>query len=70
MIHTQEQYNKLAVMADTAEECLSSLKFGSHWLLRNILRQEHGVIATDSASAIRLARQLCDEWLFAETVAE
>lgn len=49
-------------MADTAEECLNSLRFGSHAELIRVLLVEHG-IRTDRLGAIREARRLCDEYL-------
>ncbi len=68
MITTQQEYNDLALAADMAEENLSSLRFGSHYLLMKNLRK-HGVLATDRLDAIRQARKLCDEWLFAKEAA-
>lgn len=62
MIATIEEYNKLASMADTAEECLQSLRFGSHAFLIRVLKKDYGII-TDRAGAIKEARKLCKEYL-------
>jgi len=62
MIETQEEYNELAKMADTAEECLFSLRFGSHAFLMKVLRERYGII-TDRLGAIKNARRLCNEYL-------
>lgn len=62
MIETVEEYNELAVMADTAEECLESLRFGSHAFLISKLLTRYG-ISTDRAGSIKEARRLCDEYI-------
>ena len=59
---TQEEYNELAKLADTAEECLQSLRFGSHAFLMRVLREKYGTI-TDRMGAIKEARRLCREYL-------
>lgn len=65
MITTKEQYQELASMADTAEECLNSLRFGSHAFLILKLKQDHGII-TDRMGAIKAARKLCDEFILTQ----
>lgn len=59
---TQQEYNELATLADTAEECLQSLRFGSHAFLMRTLREKYGII-TDRLGAIKEARRLCREYL-------
>lgn len=68
MIKNKAEYNELAHAADMAEENLSSMRFGSHYMLIQKLKAKHGVVAKDSRDAIRKARQLCDEWLYAQGV--
>jgi len=65
MIQTQEEYNELAVMADTAEDCLQSLRFGSHAALMRLLYVRYK-IRTDRLGAIREARRLCQEYMNAK----
>lgn len=62
MINTQSDYIELATMADTAEECLTSLRFGSHAFLIKLLYSKYG-IRTDRLGAIKEARKLCNEYL-------
>ena len=62
MINTKEEYEELATMADTAEECLQSLRFGSHAYLIRILYKNHE-IRTDRMGAIKEARRLCREYI-------
>lgn len=57
-----DEYNELAKLADTAEDCLNSLRFGSHAFLILKLRQQYGII-TDRMGAIKEARRLCNEFL-------
>lgn len=59
---TQAEYNELAQMADTAEDCLNSIKFGSHAFLILLLRTKYGVM-TDRLGAIKEARKLCNQYL-------
>jgi hypothetical protein len=66
VIKNQAQYKELAHMADMAEENLSSMRFGSHAFLMQKLRTEHGLRITDRLQAIREARRLCDEYLYAQ----
>ena len=61
-ITTIEEYQELARLADTAEECLYSLRFGSHAFLMKVLREKYG-ITTDRLGAIKQARRLCNEFL-------
>lgn len=61
-IETQAEYNELATMADTAEECLQSLRFGSHAFLIRILYTKYE-IRTDRLGAIKAARKLCKEYM-------
>ena len=49
-------------MAETAQESLSSMTFGSHWLLKLKLA-EYGIITSTREDAIKKARQLCDEFI-------
>lgn len=65
MIKTLEEYHELATLADTAEECLQSMRFGSHAYLMRILRERYGII-TDRIGAIKQARKLCDEFLMTQ----
>jgi hypothetical protein len=65
MIKTIEEYNELATLADTAEECLESLRFGSHWILMGTLSQKYGIRTFDRREAIKKARQLCNEFITA-----
>lgn len=67
-ITSQQQYNDLAHMADMAEENMSSMRFGSHYALIQKLKAQHGMIAKDRRDAIKKARQLCDEWLYAQNI--
>ena len=57
-----EEFQKLSEMADTAEECLYSLRFGSHYFLVRYIFQNYGV-RTDKLGAIKEARRLCREYL-------
>lgn len=63
MIKTIEEYNELATMTDTAEECLESLRFGSHWLLIALLGKKHGIKIIDRVEAIKTARKMCNEFI-------
>jgi hypothetical protein len=56
------EYDDLARAADVAEDALGSMRFGSHWLLIQKLKQ-YGVYTTDSKQAIKAARRLCDEFM-------
>ena len=67
MIKNIEDYKELAVMVDTAEECLQSLRYGSHWLLRVILKQKYDIDVADRLDAIKQARKLCNEFMDALT---
>lgn len=51
-------------MADVAEECLTSLRFGSHWLLK-IKLMNHGINAMTREDGIKQARKLCAEFMTA-----
>lgn len=64
MIKNNKEYNELAHMADMAEENMSSMRFGSHYMLIQKLKSKHGVTASDSRDAIRKARRLCDQYLY------
>lgn len=55
-------YNELAGMADTAEDCLQSLRFGSHAALIRLLYVKYKIRA-DRLGAIREARRLCKEYM-------
>ena len=68
MIRTNAEYNELAHMADMAEENMTSMRFGSHYLLIPKLKSKHGVVARDRRDAIRKARKLCDEYLYAKGI--
>jgi hypothetical protein len=69
MITTIDECQELATMADTAEECLQSLRFGSHWLLKQRLAR-YGVFTASREADIKAARRLCDEFIAALEVAE
>ena len=69
MIQSLKDYQELASMADTAQECIESLRFGSHYLLIKKLKEEYGIV-TDRMGAIKKARQLCDEFIQAQTITE
>ncbi len=69
MIASVEDYQELATMADTAEECLNSLRFGSHAFLILKLKQKYGII-TDRLGAIKAARKLCDEFILVHSIIE
>lgn len=62
MIESMDDYKELASMADTAEDCLQSLRFGNHAFLIRLLRQKYGLIC-DRLGAIKEARRLCREYL-------
>lgn len=62
MIINIEQYLELAKLADTAEECLQSLRFGSHASLIRVLKKDYGIVA-NRESSIREARKLCREYM-------
>jgi predicted transcriptional regulator len=61
-----KQCQELSYRADQAEENLSSSRFGEHARLMEILRREHGIRVRDRREAIKAARRLCDEFLFAQ----
>ncbi len=69
MIETIEEYNELAIMADTAEECLQSLRFGSHAFLISTLLTKYG-IKSDRLTSIKEARRLCDEFIMTQVFEE
>ena len=56
MITSVSDYQELATLADTAEECLQSLRFGSHAFLILTLKKKYGII-TDRLGAIKEARR-------------
>ena len=62
MIKSMDDYKELATMADTAEDCIQSLRFGSHAFLIRLLREKYGII-TDRMGSIKEARRLCREYL-------
>lgn len=62
MIESDDEWHELSRMADTAEECLTSLRFGSHWLLKQKLRK-HGISNSSREADIKSAKKLCDEYL-------
>lgn len=65
MIATIEEYQELATMADRAEDCLQSLRFGSHAFLILKLKEKYNII-TDRLGAIKEARRLCNEFMTAQ----
>lgn len=67
-VTSAKQCQELSYRADMAEENLSSSRFGEHARLMEILRREHGIRVRDSRAAIKEARRLCDEFLFAQEV--
>lgn len=69
MIQSIEDYQELATLADTAQECLESLRFGSHAFLILKLKQKYGIV-TDRLGAIKAARKLCDEFILSQTINE
>jgi predicted transcriptional regulator len=64
-ITSARQCQELSHRADMAEENMSSSRFGEHARLMEILRREHGIRVRDRREAIKVARRLCDEFLFA-----
>ena len=62
MIDTDDEWQELSRMADTAEDCLTSLRFGSHWLLKQKLAK-HGISNSSREADIKSARKLCDAYL-------
>lgn len=64
MIRTIEEYQELAAMTDTAEECLESMRFGSHAKLIRYLYVNYQ-IRTDRLGAIKEARRLLNEFMLA-----
>ena len=69
MITSSDDFHKLATMADTAEECLQSLRFGSHAALMLLLKLKYGITA-DRTQSIKEARRLCSEFVTAQSVEE
>lgn len=69
MITSMEEYDRLAHMADVAEEALTSLRFGSHFALQLELRK-HGANTRTREGDIKAARRLCDEFMSAYQVTE
>jgi hypothetical protein len=65
MINTIEEFNELATMTDTAEECLESLRFGSHWVLIAVLSKKYGIKTFERREAIRAARKILNEFITA-----
>lgn len=64
-INTLDEYDKLAQMADVAEESLTSGSYGSHYALRQELRK-HGITTyRGREDDIKSARKLCQEFLTA-----
>jgi len=70
MIQSFAEYDEFASMADTAEENLSKMRFGSHWLLRVKIKQRFNVDICGREEAIKFARRLCDEFITAQAVTE
>jgi predicted transcriptional regulator len=64
-VTSAKQCQELSHRADMAEENLSSSRFGEHARLMEILQREHGIRVRDRRAAIKEARRLCDEFLFA-----
>lgn len=64
----QAQFEQLASLADTAEESIESLRFGSHYALK-LLLQKYGIIvrSDDRMDLVRAARRLCNEWIYANS---
>lgn len=69
-IKNLEEFHELATMADVAEETLTSLRFGNHWLLKAKLKSKHGLSTDTREDAIRQARRLCDEFITAYNAGE
>jgi hypothetical protein len=65
MIKNLPDYNELAMRADVAEECLGTLRYGSHYELARLLREKYGIITRDNLLAIKAARRLCNEFMTA-----
>jgi predicted transcriptional regulator len=65
-VTSTKQCQELSCRADQAEENMSSSRFGEHARLMEILRREHGIRVRDRREAIKAARRLCDEFLYAQ----
>ena len=65
MLKTIEECGELALMADNAEECLGTFRFGSHYALIKYLKNNHGIIVHSSQDAIKAAKRLCNEFMMA-----
>jgi hypothetical protein len=65
MITSAKQAQELSHRADMALENMSTSRFGEHAFLMRILLKDHGIRVSDRKEAIRVARQLVDEYLFA-----
>ena len=62
---TIDEFYELATATDTAEECLESLRFGSHYALKLLLKSKYGIVGGSRKDTIKKARQLCNEFITA-----
>ena len=67
---TAQDFQELAMLTDTAEDCLQSLRFGSHYALKLLMKNKHGIITTSREDTIKKARTLCDEYITAQLTEE
>jgi hypothetical protein len=65
MLKSLSDYNELATLTDVAEECLGTLRYGSHYELAKLLREKYGIVTRDAKLSIKAARRLCDEFITA-----
>ena len=65
-VKTAKQCQELSYRADQAEENMTTTRFGEHARLMEILEREHGIRVRDRREAIKVARRLCDEYLYAQ----